>query len=458
MQHTFSPIDGSLIVERTLATTQEIEQSLASAAIAQQAWREISLTERQRILSTAIELFSAQQDEIAQEITLQMGRPISQSPGEVNGFVERAQTMLELAPHALTDISFPDTKNSKRFIRREPLGLIAIIAPWNYPYLTAVNTLIPALMAGNAVILKHSKHTPLCAERLTSIFTKAGLPAGVFSHLHLSHENTSSLIQDPRIQFVAFTGSVRGGREIVTSLSNTFTGCGLELGGKDPAYVRTDVNLPQAIESLVDGAFFNSGQSCCGIERIYVHEKLFDDFVDGFVDLVRQYRLGDPMQADTTLGPMITAQAADGVRTQIQAALECGARALLSEPSSGLDKPGSAYLSPQVLVSVSHDMAVMREESFGPVVGIMAVKDDAQAIQLMNDSDYGLTASLWTRDTDIAIQLGKRIETGTVFMNRCDYLDPLLTWTGVKNTGRGQSLSELGYHQLTRVKSFNLST
>jgi acyl-CoA reductase-like NAD-dependent aldehyde dehydrogenase len=238
--------------------------------------------------------------------------------------------------------------------------------------------------------------------------------------------------------------------------SGRFIPTGLELGGKDPAYVRADAPLSSTVENLVDGAFFNSGQSCCGVERIYVHRTLFKPFVDAFVGLTRQYRLGNPLDAKTTLGPMVRTAAAESVRAQIGDAVEQGARALIDPKAFPADKAGTPYLAPQVLVDVDHHMAVMSEESFGPVIGIMPVDGDEQAIALMNDSRYGLTASIWTADAEAAMRIGERVETGTWFMNRCDYLDPALAWTGVKDSGRGCTLSRLGLEAFTRPKSFHL--
>jgi acyl-CoA reductase-like NAD-dependent aldehyde dehydrogenase len=315
---------------------------------------------------------------------------------------------------------------------------------------------IPALMAGNAVILKHAQQTPLCAERYAEAFRAAGLPDGVFRFLHLTHEQVARVIADPRVAHVAFTGSVEGGHAVQQAAARRFLAPGLELGGKDPAYVRADAPLDYAVENTVDGAFFNSGQSCCGVERIYVHESLFDRFVEGFVALTRQYRLGDPLDPETTLGPMVRTSAADEVRRQIAAAVARGAQAWIDPAEFPADRPGTPYLAPQVLTGVDHRMAVMTEETFGPVIGIMPVRDDAEALRLMNDSRYGLTASIWTADADAAVRLGDRLETGTVFLNRCDYLDPALAWTGVKDSGRGATLSRVGYEGLTRPKSFHL--
>lgn len=453
-----SPIDQSVYAQRPLAGAADIERALARAVDAQQHWRATSLEQRQKILLRAVDWFVAHTKEIAEELTWQMGRPLAQSPGEMRGLAQRARYMIEVAPQALAPVQPEPKQGFTRFVAREPVGVVAVIAPWNYPYLTSVNAVVPALMAGNAVILKHSHQTPLCAERYAQAFTDAGLPEGVFQFLHLSHEDAEKLVRDARIGFVAFTGSVDGGRRIRRALSDRFIGMGLELGGKDPAYVRADADLSQAVENLVDGSFFNSGQSCCGIERIYVHADLHDRFVEGFVELTNKYRLGNPMEADTTLGPMVRASAAEFVRAQTSEAVRQGAKALIDTKHFPADRSGSAYLAPQVLVDVDHRMRVMTQESFGPVVGIMRVTSDDEALTLMNDSPYGLTASIWTRDVDAARQLGERIATGTVFMNRCDYLDPALAWTGVKDSGVGCSLSVLGYDQLTRPKSFHFRT
>jgi acyl-CoA reductase-like NAD-dependent aldehyde dehydrogenase len=385
-----------------------------------------------------------------------MGRPVSQSPGEVRGFEERARHMVSIAPQALAQIDAGPKDNFRRFIRREPLGVVLVLAPWNYPYLTSVNSVVPALMAGNAVVLKHSNQTPLCAERFARAFHAAGLPPGVFQFVHCSHDQSDRMIASPLVDFVAFTGSVAGGHAVQKAASDRFIGTGLELGGKDPAYVRADANLAHAVENLVDGAMFNSGQSCCGIERIYAHASVYDAFVDGFVKLSRQYRLGNPIEANVNLGPMVRTRAADFARGQVREAIAAGAKSLIDPGEFSADRDGTPYMAPQVLVNVDHSMRLMSEESFAPVIGIMRVRSDEEAIALMNDSEYGLTAAIWTSDPEAAISIGERVDTGTWFMNRCDYLDPALAWTGVKNSGRGCTLSVVGYEQLTRPKSFHL--
>jgi acyl-CoA reductase-like NAD-dependent aldehyde dehydrogenase len=386
-----------------------------------------------------------------------MGRPVRYTPNEIlRGAQERARYMMSIATEELTDVSVPQVDGFTKYIQRTPVGTVLIVAPWNYPYLTAINSLIPALLAGNTVIMKHASQTLLCAERFSEACAAAGFPTGVFQHVHASHSAVERMIQDPRINFVVFTGSVQGGAAMERAAAGRFIGVGTELGGKDPSYVRHDADMALAISENVDGAFFNSGQSCCGIERIYVHDSVYDAFVEGFVDLTKQYVLGNPMDAETTIGPMVNAAAATFVRGQVSAAIASGARALVDESHFAASAAGTAHMGPTVLVDVDHSMNIMREESFGPVIGIMRVHNDDEAIALMNDSPYGLTACLWTQDIAVAQAIGRQIETGTVFMNRCDYVDPTLVWSGVKDTGSGIALSRLGFGPYTRPKSFHL--
>jgi acyl-CoA reductase-like NAD-dependent aldehyde dehydrogenase len=452
---TISPVDGRIYVERTLQSGADIDRALDMARRAQISWAATPLAERCALLTKAVDAFVAKSEDIAAEITWQMGRPIRYTPGEVKGFEERARYMLQVAPEALAAVRPAEKAGFARQIKRVPLGVIAVVAPWNYPYLTAVNAVMPALIAGNAVVLKHSHQTPLCAERFAEAFAAAGLPAGVFQHLHLSHADTAKLMGDARVASVCFTGSVSGGKAVVEATTAGFATAGLELGGKDPAYVRADADLAHAIDSLTDGAFFNSGQSCCGIKRIYVAAPRYQEFVDGVVALTNKYILGSPLDPDTTLGPVVRTAAAQAVRAQVKDALSRGAQQLIDEKSFAASDATTPYLAPQVLIGVDHSMAIMREETFGPAVGIMQVASDNEAIRLMNDSDFGLTAAIFSADAARAETLGDQLETGTVFLNRCDYLDPALAWTGVKNSGRGCTLSRVGYEQLTRPKSYH---
>jgi acyl-CoA reductase-like NAD-dependent aldehyde dehydrogenase len=450
-----SPVDGSVYAERPLASSGDIEKACSAARAAQAQWQGLSVSKRGEYCSRAVDAMLAMADEIIPELAWQMGRPIAYGQGELNGFEERARHMISIAGEALANIVPTPKDGFTRHIVREPLGIVFTIAPWNYPYLTAVNSIIPALMAGNAVFLKHARQTLMVGERFAQAFEAAGLPEGLFNNLVLSHEQTSDLISGGHVDMVCFTGSVPGGAAMEQAAAGQFIGLGLELGGKDPAYVRADAALGNAVENLVDGAFFNSGQSCCGVERIYVHESLFDEFVKGFAELTRQYALGDPLDEATTLGPMVNAKAADFVRGQIDSAVKAGATAHIDESTFEKSKAGTPYMAPQVVTSVDHQMSIMNEESFGPVVGIMSVSGDEEAITLMNDSVFGLTASIWTEDEAAAAAIGAKVNTGTVYMNRCDYLDPALAWTGIGQSGRGCTLSTVGYEHLTRPKSFH---
>lgn len=456
VQQTFSPVDGSLVAERALASAEDLDTALEAAVEAQAAWRHVPLSERCALLSAAVDGLVAQTDAVAGEITQQIGRPIAHSPGEVRGFAERARVMLELAPAALADLPVGPKPGFRRAVRREPLGVVLTLCAWNYPYLIAVNTLVPALAAGNAVLLKHSNQTPLVPERLEAVLRAAGLPAGLFQYLHMSRDRTAEAVADGRVDHVAFTGSVAGGRAVHAAAAGRFKTVGLELGGNDPAYVRADAALDDTLDNLVDGAFFNAGQSCCAVERIYVHEAVYDTFVEGYVDRVLALQLGDPREPDTTLGPVVRASAAERIRAEVAEAVAGGARALIDPARFPAAAAGTPYLAPQVLVDVPAGAAVLREETFGPVAPIVRVGSDDEAVALMNDDAYGLTASVWTTDLDEGLRVGDRVHTGTLFLNRCDVLDPELAWVGVKDSGRGCTLSRAGYESLTRPRSVHV--
>jgi len=446
-----SPVDGREYARRPLASDAEIDRALAEARRAQREWALTPLEERCATILRFLAAMEALNPEIVPEIAWQMGRPVRYG-GEHRSLAERVLAMVDLAPDALA----PFAAATGRSVIRAPAGLVLVIAPWNYPFLTAANTIVPALLAGNAVVLKHAAQTPLAGERFAQALRSAGLPEGLFANLFLSHEQTARLLRSGAVDHATFTGSVEGGRAVERAAAGSFTTLTLELGGKDPAYVREDVDVAGAVESLVDGSFYNSGQSCCGVERIYVHEGVWQPFLDGFVAAASGYRLGDPLDPETSLGPMASAAGAASVRDQVRQAIEAGAAAnLLAQlfPADGGDGP---YLMPQVLTWVDHSMAVMREETFGPVVGIMKIAGDEEAVRLMNDSAYGLTASIWTSDLEAAERLAPRVEAGTVFANRCDYLDPQLAWTGVKHSGRGASLGRYGFDSVTRPKSLHL--
>ena len=454
MIQCISPVDGSVYAERQAMSFEDAAVAVDRARKAQKAWAKRPLEERVQLVMKGVARLNEMADEIVPELAWMMGRPIRYG-GEFKGFNERSNYVASIAADALAPMVVEESGAFERRIEREAHGVVFVIAPWNYPYMTAINTMAPALMAGNTVVIKHASQTLLVGERMVRAFVEAGVPDDVFVNLFLDHDTTSALIAAGKFNFINFTGSVAGGRSIERAAAGTFTGLGLELGGKDPGYVMEDADLDAAVDTLMDGATYNSGQCCCGIERIYVHESLYDEFVEKSVAWVSNYKLGNPLDQETTLGPMANKRFAQVVREQVADAVSRGARALV-DPKLFPADDGGAYLAPQVLVDVDHSMTFMTEETFGPAVGIMKVKGDEEAIALMNDSKYGLTASLWTQDTERAGRLGREIETGTVFMNRADYLDPALCWTGVKETGRGGSLSVLGFHNLTRPKSYHL--
>ncbi|PVA10561.1 aldehyde dehydrogenase [Pelagivirga sediminicola] len=447
-----SPIDGSVFATRETLDADGAKAAAQRARAAQLNWAARPLEERIRLVMAGVAAVGAMNDDIVPELARMMGRPVRYG-GEFGGFDERASHMAKIAADALADIEVGEDATFLRYIKRLPHGVVLVVAPWNYPYMTAINTVAPALIAGNTVLLKHATQTLLVGERMAQAFHSAGVPEDVFQNVFLGHDTTSDLIASGAVDFVNFTGSVGGGRSMERAAAGTFTPVATELGGKDPGYVMEDADLDAAVDTLIDGAMFNSGQCCCGIERIYVHESLYDAFVEKAVKIVQGYTLGDPLDEGTTIGPMAHVRFAKEVRAQIDEAVEAGATAHIAKMDAD---DGGAYLTPQILTDVTHDMRVMRDESFGPVVGIMKVSSDDEAIELMNDSHFGLTASLWTADLDRAQRVGDQIETGTVFMNRADYLDPGLCWTGCKDTGRGGGLSVIGYHNLTRPKSYHL--
>jgi len=447
-----SPVDGREYARRALTSPAEVERALERARSAQREWRTVPLAERSAVVRRFMATMEALNGDIVPELARQMGRPVRYG-GELRSLKERVEAMLALAPEALAN----EIREHGR-VARVPAGLVLVVAPWNYPFLTAANTIVPALLAGNAVILKHSAQTLLAGERFAEAFAAAGLPDGLFANLFLSHEETARLLGAGLVDHATFTGSVEGGRAVERAAAGSFTTLTLELGGKDPAYVRSDADLSAAVEGLVDGSFFNAGQSCCGVERIYVHESVWAPFLDGFAEGARSYRLGDPLDQETSLGPMASARGAAEVRRQVAEAVAAGARTHVPTQLFPADAGEGPYLMPQVLTGVDHRMALMREETFGPAIGLMPVSSDEEALALMNDSDFGLTASIWTRDRAAAAQLAGRVEAGTVLVNRCDYLDPQLAWTGIKQSGRGASLGRYGFDSVTRPKSLHLGS
>lgn len=444
-------------VFRTVNLTEdrEIDSILSRMRAAQQQWRDVPVAGRAEICRRFIDAFRSMKEAVALDITRQVGKPIAQARREVDTMLDRAGAMVRLASASLQDDVLPPKDGFRRFIRHEPLGVVLDIPAWNYPLLIAVNVVIPGLLAGNAVLIKHARLTPLCGDAFVEAFRQTSLPPDLVASIHAGHDTIRRLIDSRAVDFISFTGSVEGGREVYKAASGQLLDMGLELGGKDPALVCEDANFNFAVENLVDGAFYNTGQSCCAIERIYVMRPLFERFVDAYVAAVETYRAGNPEDETTTIGPLARRKAVEFLEYQVSQAVERGAKVL----TGGRCLPGRGYFfEPTVLVNVDHGMSVMMEESFGPVIGIMPVDSEEEAVRLMNDSPYGLTASIWTEDVARGESLAHRTAAGTVYVNRCDYLDPELAWTGIKDSGHGCTLSHLGFLHLTRPKSFHLRT
>lgn len=442
---------------RTVQMTSEVELGaiLDLMRAAQREWRDVPVGERVEICRGFVDAFRSMRETVALDITRQMGKPLMQARREVDTMLDRADTMLRLAPLALEDEILGPKPGLRRFMRHEPLGIVLDIPAWNYPLLIAVNVVLPALLAGNAVLIKHARLTPLCGQAFIDAFRQTRLPADLVASIHVSHETITRLIARRAVDFISFTGSVEGGREVYRHASAQLLDMGLELGGKDPALVCEDANFDFTVPNLVDGAFYNAGQSCCAVERIYVARPLYARFVDAFLAEVRKYVVGDPENPATGIGPLAQLKSLDFLKHQVDQAVRQGAKLL----TGGKRAPGRGYFfEPAVLVDVDHRMSLMTEESFGPVIGIMPVDSEDEAIRLMNDSPYGLTASIWTEDAERGQALANRIEAGTLYVNRCDYLDPELAWVGIKDSGHGCTLSRLGFHYLTRPKSFNIQT
>ncbi|KAK4989536.1 hypothetical protein LTR50_003143 [Elasticomyces elasticus] len=454
-----SPTTNKPIVTRYGLSDQELLALPKSAEQAFQSYRKTTLRERQKIVKKALELLNERKDELARELTEQMGRPISYTAKEITTAVARGEYMLKISEDALSDTPGEPQEGFKRFIRKVPLGPVLVLFAWNYPYLILVNSIIPALLAGNSVILKPSPQTPTVVEQMQKIFVEAGLSENVIQYLHCgSFTRLETLIRAPEIRLICFTGSVAGGLAVQKAASDRVAvRVGLELGGKDPAYIRSDVDLKWAAEEIVDGAIFNSGQSCCSIERVYVAEEVYDDFVAAVQDVLRGYKLGDPFDTSTNIGPVVSKRSAETIRAHVKDAVDKGAKDMTPENTSFSSPPADGnFVAPTLLTNVSHEMTVMTEETFGPVIPVMKVKSDAEAIKLMNDSQFGLTASIWSKDVTKGSELADDVDAGTAFVNRCDFPSPDLAWIGWKESGKGQTLSKFGFDQFVRLKSYHI--
>ncbi|KEQ72902.1 betaine aldehyde dehydrogenase 2 [Aureobasidium namibiae CBS 147.97] len=456
---TISPITNKGIIERKGLSDSELSDLASRSAEAFKSYKKTSLEDRKNYVKKALEVITSKQDELAKEITEQMGRPIAYTAVEVKTAVARGEYLLKIAEDALSDTPGEPQEGFRRFVRKVPLGPVLVLFPWNYPYLTLVNSIVPALLSGNSVIIKPSPQTPTIAEQVVAAFNEAGLPKDVIQFFHCGDfQKIEKLVKNPNVQLVCFTGSVAGGLAVQKAASERVDSrVGLELGGKDPAYIRPDVDLAWAAEEIVDGAVFNSGQSCCSIERVYVNEKVHDDFVKEVQKVLANYKLGDPFDKSTHVGPVVSKRSAETIRAHVKDAISKGAQDMTPKNSSFESPPADGnYVAPVLLTNVSHKMHVMTEETFGPVIPVMKVKDDAEAIKWMNDSQFGLTASIWTKETERGYELADDVEAGTVFVNRCDYPAPDLAWVGWKESGKGQTLSKFGFDQFSRLKSYHI--
>src|SRR5581483_6491651 len=450
-----SPFDQKPVCELPWDNSERLEKKITAAREVFEGWHRMPLEERAIQVQRGLERFQNASETIARDLSRQMGKPIRQSRNEVKGFFERAEYMLSIAKEALSPDILPPKEGFHRRIEHAPLGVVLDIAAFNYPLLISVNVVVPALLAGNTVLLKSSPKTPLCGEQIAEAFGDLD-PPNLVTHLVLTNSQTARLVQVPPIHHVAFPGSVPVGKQLYHQASQRIVGMGLELGGKDPAYVAGDADLPFAVENVIDGACYNAGQSCCAVERVYVHHTLYESFLERAKSILKGYRMGDPLDEDTTLGPLANRATLDLLEAQVKDALRRGARLLLG----GRRVKGTAgnFFPPTLLADVPNDAKVMQEESFGPIVPVKSVADDDEALACMNDSRYGLTASVWTRSRERAERFARELEVGTVFQNRCDYLDPALPWSGAKESGLGATLSKYGFYHLTRRKAIHFRT
>jgi acyl-CoA reductase-like NAD-dependent aldehyde dehydrogenase len=454
--HCDDPFSGDTACTVDLADASTVDRVLDRARLGARAARSLSIADRVALCERAVAAMEKREDEIASDITRMMGKPKSQAQNEVKGMAARARHMIAIAPESLADIVEPGGKkpNFERRIVKEPLGVVFGLPAWNYPLLTATNALFPAVLAGNAFIVKHSPRSPLCGEHFARAFREAGADESIVQALNCDHPTSERIVGDPRVDHVVFTGSVFGGHRIQEAAAKRFVSVGLELGGNDPAYVAPDCDLEKTVENIVDGACYNAGQSCCAVERVYVHRSVYAKFLEMAEPLVRAYVMGDPMKPETTLGPIAQPHHVAELEAFVADARTHGARLLFGGKKTSVGGKGR-FFEATLLADVPQAARLMREESFGPLVVAQPVDSDEEALAKMNDSRFGLTASVWTRDRDRAARLAARLEYGTVFMNRCDFLDPALPWTGVKDSGRGVTLSTLGFDHLTRPKAIH---
>jgi acyl-CoA reductase-like NAD-dependent aldehyde dehydrogenase len=449
-----NPATGSTVVRLAADGARDVAQRHAAARAAQPRWAATPIRKRIATIERFREQIVAQGETLARTLTQEVGKPIRQSRNELKGLLARLDFFTTESARALREQKvFADaTQNLDERITHEPLGVVANISAWNYPYFVGSNVFIPALVAGNAVLYKPSEYATLTGRHIADLLHAAGVPDDVFVPVIGGAATGAALLRQP-LDGVFFTGSYATGARVAAIAGKRMIKVQLELGGKDPVYVCDDVDAKTAAAAVADGAFYNTGQSCCSVERIYVHEAIHDAFVDAFVAEVQSYRIGDPMDEATYIGPLTRRAQLDVLRRQVADARRKGASLLCG--GSAIKRKGS-WFAPTVLANVDHSMLVMREESFGPIIGIQAVADDAAAIELMNDTEYGLTAGVYTHDAARARRILSRVHAGSVYWNCCDRVSPRLPWSGVKHSGIGLTLGTMGIQAFTRPKAWHL--
>lgn len=446
-----SPVDGRTVATQKYLSAADADAALKRATVASRWWRDVSLEQRIRTVRDFVEVLVSRRESLADLVMWLIGRPAQQAD-ELSRVVAVADDLIVRARRELVDVAAHSEGNILRFVRREPKGVCLAICAWNYPVAMAGGMSIAALLAGNAVLLKHAPQTGPIADFLAEVWREAGGAPDVFQSVHLDHETSERLLASGSIQSVQFIGSDVGGRAVYRAAAAGFATAGLELGGKDPAYVRADANLDAAIPALVAGSFDNAGQSCCSVERIYVHDAIYEIFVDRFVNEMRKLHVGDPRCAPD-IGPVVGVTAARRIRNQIAEARAEGATVISHDTAFDGD---SAYVAPTVLLGVAPDAAAMQDESFGPLVCISRVSDDVEAVASMNHSRYGLTASIWSTDVDYAVSLGRGVSAGLCYVNRCDHADLNLPWGGVKSSGIGRTYGPTAFDEYTVTKAFHV--
>ena len=449
-----NPATGAVLARLESDRARSVREKYDQARAAQPRWAATSLRKRLDAIQAFRDGVVAQQEKLARTLTEEVGKPIRQSRNELNGLLTRLDFFLAASARSLREQKvFADEEHKlDERITHEPLGVIANISAWNYPYFVGSNVFIPALVAGNAVLYKPSEYATLTGKHIADLLHAAGVPADVFVPVIGDGLSGAMLLRQP-VDGVFFTGSYATGAKIAASVGRRMVKLQLELGGKDPIYVTQDVDIKAAAAGVADGAFYNTGQSCCSVERIYVHESILDRFVDAFVEEVRRFKVGDPLDEATYIGPL-TRRAQIGVlKKQVADATRKGAKLLLG--GHAIEGKGN-FFEPTVLAQVDHSMLVMREESFGPIIGIQGVGDDDAAIELMNDTEYGLTAGVYGNDERRARRILDRLHAGSVYWNCCDRVSPRLPWSGLGHSGIGLTLSTYGIETFTRPKAWHL--